>query len=1030
MTLLFDSSDRALLAEVQRVRACQPENLATRLHPQLHPQGIQELSAHRAVRVAGAVATLLESLSRAQAGTRLQALRVLREEALSGDNPALRYNTGRVLLQLMKELVRFAGNELRQLELARDFRNALHGKPRQIRALLDRYHLLQMPEDSIPATFDDHVHDASTKGRKTPSHLLLDAWIKGISSLTIVYYNYLPPEAVCELLEAAEILQIEAKPGVEFPALFHGTLLNVLWVPNSLHTSHALYSLLSIPAVAELMRLGHEVSSLRRRQLLHLLTILNAEMLPQIEARFGITLPRLESEPLEELVADGQPSLLHLTEYVLSLLRPILKQKVQTLLKLAQEEPHAHTRNVNLATIRELGSAWDSFDADQLKHEYIKPFADRYALRDSLPPEQEQLPLLLQEDIGALTERLRACNGKIFLSSTHLKAWDVPEILTLCQGALSGLEIYNLKDAVNCKNYDTKRINQLRLTINAADITGLKSLLTDLHHDLAAANPSFCGERLEGLRQTRRNIGSLLNNYEGRPLEAMIGSDSAGRSKRLYGMGLAVLPTLSPAARRRIASGRDPGRLLLPVRCRYSLHRLIPSAPNTAADGGDCGSTFWQRVANILRRITLLSIGNQPGEKRTWLIEDRAAVLVDPGNLITLGGTGTIQNNEDVAKAHVYTASALPSPWRICGLLWRWRNLNSGLRNLTKAFAGFIPAFLTFYLTRDWWPLAWGGALLWFSITGMRNVVQAVLGGGGLRRSHLLRWRSLLDGSRIADSLFYTGLSVPLLDFFVRTLLLQYLCHYDAANHPFATFTVMSLCNGLYISGHNYYRGLPRAAIIGNLFRSLLAIPLATGLNTAAAETLVLLTTSPAAMALLLNSSAITAKLASDIVACLIEGLAERSKNLQRRREEWRTVLRSFFISVEKIELAFPDEDGREILADSKNLWPRLCERNEEQAALGLYAAALDMQYFWYCQPQARLAFAEKISLLTPLQRQELQSGIELLRQEETVTRLLKEGFAGEQYQTALRFYQENWQRFLHALNKLCPAQPTKVSAD
>jgi len=42
---------------------------------------------------------------------------------------------------------------------------------------------------------DHHIHDANTKGRKNPTHLMMDAWVKGIRYLTVVYYNYVEPAA-------------------------------------------------------------------------------------------------------------------------------------------------------------------------------------------------------------------------------------------------------------------------------------------------------------------------------------------------------------------------------------------------------------------------------------------------------------------------------------------------------------------------------------------------------------------------------------------------------------------------------------------------------------------------------------------------------------------------------------------------------------------------------------------------------------------------------------------------------------------
>jgi len=108
---------------------------------------------------------------------------------------AMQKNTARVHLEIMKELVRTRDDKVRQLQLAHDFRLAASGKPRIIRSFLRRYHLLEMPEEWNQVSFDSHVHDSHTKGRKSPSHLILDAWIKGIRHLTVVYYNYVPISA-------------------------------------------------------------------------------------------------------------------------------------------------------------------------------------------------------------------------------------------------------------------------------------------------------------------------------------------------------------------------------------------------------------------------------------------------------------------------------------------------------------------------------------------------------------------------------------------------------------------------------------------------------------------------------------------------------------------------------------------------------------------------------------------------------------------------------------------------------------------
>lgn len=108
----------------------------------------------------------------------------------------------------------------------------------------------------------------------------------------------------------------------------------------------------------------------------------------------------------------------------------------------------------------------------------------------------------------------------------------------------------------------------------------------------------------------------------------------------------------------------------------------------------------------------------------------------------------------------------------------------------------------------------------------MRNVAQAILAGGGIHKGSLLRWNNFVSWSRICDSLMYTGLSVVLLEWLIRCLLLEDLMGMTVDNHPLLVFSIIAGANSVYISAHNIYRGFPKAAIIGNLFRSALAIPM------------------------------------------------------------------------------------------------------------------------------------------------------------------------------------------------------------
>lgn len=221
--IYFDKQDRNILALVNRLLESRSGPSEDGLFdPNLHPHGIKELAATPVARMAYAVINLLRNLEMgvAQARDRILALEVLYDEVLNSAHSLLRRNTARVLMQIMKDMVRSHGDRLEQLKLAHDFRKVVQGTPRIVRYMLARYHLPEMPETWNQLAFDDHVYDANTKGRKTPTHLIMDAWIKGIRDITVGYEYWIPTDAARELLRAAEITGITVRIGIEFQVPF------------------------------------------------------------------------------------------------------------------------------------------------------------------------------------------------------------------------------------------------------------------------------------------------------------------------------------------------------------------------------------------------------------------------------------------------------------------------------------------------------------------------------------------------------------------------------------------------------------------------------------------------------------------------------------------------------------------------------------------------------------------------------------------------------------------------------------------
>ncbi len=262
--VFFDSQDSKLVRMVNTylgrevVRAPHEEHHVPAL--MFHPNGLRELGARKAFRVAWAVIGLLDATAAATPAERLDALRTLQAEACSSARSPLRLNTARVLVQLMKELLRARGNTSDQLRLAHDFNKAASGKPRIIRALLHRYNLLEMPEEWNQRTFDYHVHDANSSGRKSPTHLIMDAWLKGIRTLKVIYENYAPPVAVQELLAAAGIMGMTIRIGIRFRRYFRGQRVMLVWTPRGFSGAQRFLEFLDQPPMLALIEEGKAIT--------------------------------------------------------------------------------------------------------------------------------------------------------------------------------------------------------------------------------------------------------------------------------------------------------------------------------------------------------------------------------------------------------------------------------------------------------------------------------------------------------------------------------------------------------------------------------------------------------------------------------------------------------------------------------------------------------------------------------------------------------------------------------------------------
>ena len=1005
-SLVFDSKDYALLDIVNDVlnRADYPA-FRHLLAPYQHPRGIKELTAGQGLRIAYAAVNLLGSLEMGKAHDRIEALQALRDEAMNVEAGHLRRNTARVLMQIMKELVRSQGDEKRRLELAHDFHRAATGKTRIIERQLSRYHLSLMPEDWVQVSFDNHVHDANTKGRKSATHLIMDAWIKGIRSLTVVYYNFVNWDVAEELLQAAQVMGINVRLGIEFQTKFKAREVKIIWVPRGFTGPEDFLKFLAKPRIAAFMEQGRKLSKIQEEQVMAVLGEFNAHILPAVNQDLGVGLAPLDREDFTRFVGQGQASLLHLGKFIHSRLLPVLEERFAAL-----QEAYRQAGPEDRGRIEDLAVKINSLDADTIIDDYLEPMITP-GQSPRLGREISPLYCSILTSRTLTSQILEVWSANRFvLDLKGLTGDEVLEILHESKGRITHLEIVNLKNAAQEGPEKTRRIAQLMQAVNSSSLIPLKHWIMSRLEALQGRDSAEASHARTVLGGILHDIAAFHGLYRGRPLQALAGSDSTGQSSRMHGMGLVAGDTLPEKSRRALERSEAKQRQALAV--GLTIEPRIVFEPRSSANPWLKALQAWAREYPVLRSLGYKSsrafrhVGFYPAPK-------------GESNLYTLGGVRQgFGNNLFLDKKTGAGRSERLS----------WDYLNTGLRNVLKAALGFIPAFLAFYLTRDWLVLKWFGAFIWFAITGVRNVIQSVLGGGGLSRTPLLKWRDYVNWERLSDSLLYTGLSVPLLDYLVKTVILDRGLSITVASSPLILYAVMNLANGLYICGHNLLRGLPRADAFWNIFRGVLAIPLSMAMSWALGRML-----SPhdpvQAAATLQQWAAIIAKLASDCVAGLIEGLVDREYNLDQRLGDYDFKIEQMLMVQEKLESLFPEADVLLMLSNPKEFMNNLSQGHKDQE-LATIVNSLDFLYFWMYKPRGRVALERVLRDMTVQVRQAfLLTQYVLLRKRE-ISRLFLDGLVGKNFSKALALYLDYADEYLDALQLLAARTPPPQNGD
>jgi hypothetical protein len=1005
--LLYDSQDAQLLSLISQVEKRSQSGVLPM--PKLNPNGIITLSEPMEERMATAVLRLLDMLSKGGAEERLDALRALHAEIRSMTHAQYPMNTGRVLVQIMKDLVRRGGDRDHQLRLAHDFRMAATGRPAVVRNLLRRYFMLEMPETWNQAVFDNHVHDANTKGRKSPTHLIMDAWLKGIRSLTVIYYNYVLPSAAHELLSAASIMGITVRIGLLFHAPHRGRLVDLIWVPRGFASEEEFVSFLYTQEMQALMGNGRAATRWLEKRILRLARSWNGSERIRFAAMLGAEPAPLDEQEFLSFVGSGQASILHLAEFIYKKLFPLMQEKASSL---AHDAADMEKSEEERAEAQKQLARLDHLTIEALLKRLNDPelFPESQWMQEACT--SPDCPAILNMSPYKLLKHLwdLKSGSRVTLNLARLDATDVLELLWDCKGLITHLEMFNLKDWQNGSLEALPEINALQRAVNDSSIPRLKSLVVNMiEKEAGLGSPDQ--DRLRKLRIMLQNLPVLCEYYQASKLRATMGTDSTSRPGYHFGMGLAYPETLPLQARRELNRRRRGAHLILPL--KTELLEQVTYTPRSPEEE-DPPLTSWIRSLPGMHRF-----GEQ--KQTEWTPVSENTVVSRSGRctsaygrlrglrgcVVTLGGNSNFSSNGFIALP-----KEEESIWE------KLSYLATGPANVLRVCAGFFLAWACFMFTQPG-MLAWLGAPLWFFITFLRVILQSVLGSGGLHRSSMLRWNNYVSWSDVCITLMYSGPAVLLLEPVLRVFVLEHWLGCTASNAPFTVYALLTLAYGLYKAFSHAMRGYPLKAQMIDLALTPLCVPVVLLFHWLLAGALGMLGNSPS----LPLYAVIVTKIGCDAVIGFGGGIFDKENNLRRRMEDCHILLDGMLSLYSRMTSLFPERDAGSLLSDPAAL-KRLLDDRAPDIWQELVVNALDLMHVWYFQPRANYALSRHMRRLTAEERTVFLNMQQVLRMEKQISQMLINGLAGRGFANALSFYLSRRGEYLASVEQLAAEHP------
>lgn len=540
----FISFDDSVAAVVDKLNQSFEDPIVRPLTiPHSHPGGYRREFGKRRLNIAEAYLLIAKTQAPELYKQRLDALQTVIEQSLHAKSVAMPINTARMQMFMIKNAIEVYGNKRLQHEFISDFSQISFGNEVIIRQFLKKYGLIEVPEADKPLKqmslgWDDHVRDSLSDGRKAPSQLMIDAFIKGLSRITIVYNNLDEPRIISEALMAGEIMGIAVEIGMEFTVGSGKNRRRYVYIPPVFAKSNDFFSFLKDKEEQlKEFREGLRKNMVNRRQgIIKLINQFNELHLPRLNEGFSSDstcwFAPLQEEELDKIVGYGQPSTEHLSELLFDRFKKVYHKRVLYLKALTQtgkkklKQQKEYTR-WNYDYIKnwyeECRKIYISLNQEDINAKYMS--FGQVIMYDSAFNTEEQV-----------FEILRGLPGKIvFLNPLEMGLKNAIKHILNYYEPLTNVELMNLKSCVACNPNDILLLNKFLYLLNNKSHRDLIKYLDDQEveydEEKAIQASKMCGEKA---------------------ISPNCGSGATGRSHLIPGMGFIRSNRLLPSIRKHV----------------------------------------------------------------------------------------------------------------------------------------------------------------------------------------------------------------------------------------------------------------------------------------------------------------------------------------------------------------------------------------------------------------------------------------------------------------------------------------------